>query len=93
MWSLLKIVFVTVGLYLVIVNMYDMINSPTPANIGMQSVSLAIGGGLLSYGFNVTPVTSTINSVVGGLKDAIIEALKASSRVVKDVAKDAGKSS
>lgn len=91
MWSLTKIVFIGIGLYLIITNLYDMIREPSPSNIGMQSVSVAIGGGLISYGFNFTPVTSTINSVVGGLKDAIIEALRASSRVAATVTRDAGR--
>lgn len=91
MWSLTKITFVAIGLYLVATNLYDMIREPVPSNIGVQSVSVAIGGGLIAYGFNFTPVTSAINTAVGGVKDAIIEALKVTTKVASTVTKEAAK--
>ena len=91
MWSITKIVFITIGLYLVITNMMDMIRDPVPSNIGVQAVSVAIGGGLLAYGFHVTPVTGLVNSVVGGVKDVVIDALKGAAKVAKDTTNAAGK--
>ena len=91
MWSLTKIVFVTVGLYLVVTNMMDMIRDPVPSNIGVQAVSVAIGGGLLAYGFHVTPVTGLVNSIVGGVKDVVIDALKMTSKVARETTAAAGK--
>ena len=91
MWSFTKIIFITIGLYLVITNMIDMIRDPEPANIGVQAVSVAIGGGLLAYGFHVTPVTQMVNAVVGGVKDVIIDALKGAAKVTKDVTQAAAK--
>ena len=91
MWSLTKIVFIAIGLYLVIVNLYDMIRDPAPMNIGYQAVSVAIGGGLLSYAFNFTPITSTLDAIVGGAKDAIIEVLKTTASATAKLSKDAGK--
>lgn len=74
----IKIVFVVVGLYLVITNLIDMIRDPVKQNIGIQAVSVAIGGGIIAYGMSYKPVTEVVTTVL----DAVKGTVKAADKVV-----------
>ena len=64
----IKLVFIVVGLYLIVTNLMDMIRDPSRQNIGVQSVSVAIGGGLVAYGLSYKPVTETVTAVLEAVK-------------------------
>lgn len=76
--NLVKTVFVLIGLYLIITNLIDMIRDMNRVNIGLQAVSVAIGGGLVAYGMSYRPVTSVVTEVL----DAVKGTVKAADKVV-----------
>lgn len=86
MVSLTKAVFIIIGLYLVITNLIDMTRDTSKANIGVQAVSAAIGGGLIAYGMSYRPVTSIVTEVLEAVKGTA----KAAERVVTDAVKPGG---
>lgn len=49
-----------------------MIRDPNRTNIGLQAVSVAIGGGIIVYAFNFVPLVK----IVDDAKDVIIASVK-----------------
>lgn len=91
MWSLTKIIFIVIGLYLIVVGIMDMMRDSDNTNIGIQAVSVAIGGGLLAYGFQFTPIKSLVDSIVGGVAGVVVTAVGGIKTVVEDGFKGIGK--
>lgn len=85
--SFVQVILVIVGLYLVVVNLYDMLRDPNRTNIGLQAISVAIGGGLIVYAFNFVPLVKIIDDA----KSAIISSVKEVGSAVGVVVKEGDK--
>ena len=71
MVTFVRAVIIAAGLYLIATNLYDMVRNPVPVNIGLQTITVAIGGGLVAYGFNYKPVAVPIDKIVTAVKEAV----------------------
>lgn len=85
MVSFVRAVLIIAGLYLILTNLYDMVRNPVPVNIGLQTVSVAIGGGLVAYGFNYKPVALPVDRIVDAVKSAVGTAIRETGKVASDV--------
>jgi hypothetical protein len=76
-----KIIFIIAGLYLVVTNLMDMLRDPSTQNIGVQAVSIAIGGGIIAYGMSYKPVTQVVTAVLDAVKGTAAAAAKTAANV------------
>lgn len=63
-----------------------MVRNPVPVNIGLQSVSVAIGGGLVAYGFNYKPIALPLDKIGATVKEAVSTAMRETGRAASGVA-------
>lgn len=67
--SFIQVGLVLVGLYMVVISIYDMMRDTAQANLIIQGLMIAIGGGIILYGFNVKiakDVVKAASQAVGG---------------------------
>jgi hypothetical protein len=58
-----QVALVIIGLYMIAISIYDMMRDSSRANIVIQGLMIAIGGGLTLYGFNVKVAKDVVKSV------------------------------
>lgn len=61
--SFIQVALVLIGLYMIAISIYDMTRDTTRANIIIQGLMIAIGGGIVLYGFNVKVAKDVVKSV------------------------------
>lgn len=67
--SFIQVALVIIGLYMISISIYDMVRDTSRANIIIQGLMIAIGGGITLYGFNVKvakDVVKTVSQAVQG---------------------------
>ena len=64
MASFTQIAVVAIGLYMIGISIYDIVRDDSRTNAIIQGLMIAIGGGLVAYGFNIK-IAKDVVKVVG----------------------------